>query len=187
MAKRINGQLTPLGETQSFEVRPIAGRGLAGAPVAEVTAFAANLDELSRKVSGASAAVAALLVETGAIKDTLLRSSAPDTLREQARAIELELLEMKQAINGNEARDLYNDAGPVSISRRVSVAMMGTFRSTYGPTATHRQSVEIAEREFAEIEAGIRRISDVDLQNLREGLDQAGVPWTPGRGVPGKD
>jgi hypothetical protein len=187
MAKRVNGRLTPLGEAQTFQVRPIAGRGLAGAPVSEVTAFASRLDDLSRKVSGASAAVAELLVETGAIKDTLLRSSAPDYLRDQARALELELLGYQQAINGNEARDLYNDIGPVSINRRVNVAMMGTFRSTYGPTPTHVQSVEIAERDFDEVERGIRRVSEVDLPDLRKGLDQAGVPWTPGRSVPGKD
>jgi photosystem II stability/assembly factor-like uncharacterized protein len=187
MAKRVNGRLTPLGEAQTFQVRPIAGRGLAGAPVSEVTAFASRLDDLSRKVSGAGAAVAELLVETGAIKDTLLRSSAPDNLRDQARAVELELLGYQQAINGNEARDLYNDIGPVSINRRVNVAMMGTFRSTYGPTPTHVQSVEIAERDFDEVERGIRRVSEVDLPDLRKGLDQAGVPWTPGRSVPGKD
>ena len=65
--------------------------------------------------------------------------------------------------------------------------MMGTFRSTYGPTTTHKRSVEIAEFEFADIKAGIRRISEVELPALRTALNQAGVPWTPGRGVPGQE
>jgi hypothetical protein len=62
--------------------------------------------------------------------------------------------------------------------------MMGTFRSTYGPLATHERMVEIAEAEFEPVKTAIRRIGDTDLPALRRGLDEAGVPWTPGRGVP---
>jgi len=142
---------------------------------------------LNRQLTGASAAVKTLLVETGAIKDTLLRSGAADALREQTRSIELELLGLQQEISGNEARGLYGDEGPVSISRRLEVAVMGTFRSTYGPTPTHIRSVEIAELEFAGVKSSIQRISEVEMPVLREELNNAGVPWTPGRSVPGQD
>jgi photosystem II stability/assembly factor-like uncharacterized protein len=184
LAKRVNGQLTKLGESQSFAVQPIGEHGLPGASAEEVVAFAARLDNLNRQFSGAESAVTELLVETRAIKETLLRSSAPDTLRDQARSLELELLGMQQKISGNEARDLYGDTGPVSIKRRLEVAVMGTFRSTYGPTVTHRRSVEIAELEFTDIKSSILRISEVEMPALREELNNAGVPWTPGRGVP---
>jgi hypothetical protein len=152
-----------------------------------VTAFAAQLDNLSRQVAGADAAIKDLLVETGAIKETLLRSGAASDLRDQARSIELELLQIQQKINGNEARALYGDPGPVSINGRLNAAMMGTFRSTYGPTETHSRSFEIAEQEFNEVAGGIRQIIDVRMPALRKELDRAGVPWTPGRGVPNKD
>jgi hypothetical protein len=92
---------------------------------------------------------------------------------------------MQDQINGNVARDLYSDPGPVSIKRRIEVAMMGTFRSSYGPTPTHERSLEIAESEFSAVKAGLREIHDVELPALRKQLDEAGVPWTPGRGVPG--
>ena len=187
LAKRVNGQLTQLGTERSFEVSPIGERGHPGAATEELVAFAARLDDLNRQLTGASAAVKTLLVETGAIKDTLLRSDAADALRAQTRSIELELLGLQQNITGNEARGLYGDEGPVSISRRLEVAVMGTFRSTYGPTPTHIRSVEIAEFEFADVKSGIRRISEVEMPALRQELNNAGVPWTPGRGVPGQD
>jgi photosystem II stability/assembly factor-like uncharacterized protein len=187
LAKRLNGQLTDLGASQSFEVSPIGENSLPGAPLEEVLAFTTRLDGLNRQVTGASAAVTALLVETGAIKETILRSNTPGTLRDQARKLELELLDIQQKISGNENRALYGDEGPVSISRRLDVAILGTFRSTYGPTETHLQAVEIAEIEFGEIKASLRRISEVEMPALREELNQAGVPWTPGRGVPGQD
>ena len=186
-AKRVNGELTELGDARSFKVKSIAERGLPGAPVEEVAAFAIRLDNLNRQVSGAAAAVDELLIETNAIKDTLVRSSAPLALREQARSMELELLDLQQALNGNQTRSLYGDPGPVSINSRLGAAVMGTFRSTYGPTPMHSQAVEIAESEFAIVETSLRRIVDVELPALRQELDRAGVPWTPGRGVPGRD
>jgi hypothetical protein len=47
--------------------------------------------------------------------------------------------------------------------------------------------VEIAELEFAGVKSSIRRISEVEMPALREELNSAGVPWTPGRSVPGQD
>ena len=74
-----------------------------------------------------------------------------------------------------------------ALARRLEVAVMGTFRSTYGPTPTHRQALEIAESGFADVSSRLGRIVDTDLPGLREDLDRAGVPWTPGRGVPGPE
>jgi hypothetical protein len=186
LAKRINGQLVPMGDSQQFTVTQMRERGLPGATPEEVVAFGLQLDDLNRQVTGAGASIATLLTETSAIKDTLQRSSAPETLRQQARSLELELLALQQKLKGNEKRSLYSDEGPVSISQRLQFAVMGTFRSTYGPTPSHLRSVEIAESDFATVKSRIKSITDSELPDLRRQLDEAGVPWTPGRGVPGQ-
>ena len=64
------------------------------------------------------------------------------------------------------------------------VALMGTSFSTYGPAPMHEQSLQIGEADFAGIKSALDRIVDTDMPALREALDDAGVPWTPGRGVP---
>ena len=186
MAKRINGELQPVGTSRSFKVTPIGERGQPGAPIAEVVAFTRSLDDLSRQVAGAGAAIEAMLVETRAIKETLLRSDASENLRTQARSLELELLALEEEISGNEARDLYQDIGPVPIDKRINAAVMGTFRSTYGPTPMHREAVDIARKEFAAVSQRIQQINTSELPQLRAELNRAGVPWTPGRGVPGE-
>jgi hypothetical protein len=88
---------------------------------------------------------------------------------------------MQQRINGNQARNLSGDPGPVSISRRLEVATFGTFVSTYGPTPTHERALEIAEKAFDTVKAGLNQLMLTDLPALRAELDEAGVPWTPGR------
>ena len=121
------------------------------------------------------------------MKSTLLRSGAPVALRDEARGIELALEALKQQIGGNERRDLYSDVGPISINGRIQPVLLGTFRSTYGPTPTHVQSLQIAEDLFVDVEARLDTILDEQLPALREQLDEQDVPWTPGRGVPDGD
>ena len=187
LAKRVNGQLTGLGDPQTFKVVQMREPGLKGASPEQVVAFTRQLDDLNRQVQGAASAIKDDLTETGAIKQTLLRSDAAISLRDTVRALELELMDLQDRVSGNVARDLYGDPGPVSISQRLSAAMMGTFRSSYGPTPTHVRSLEIAMSEFSEVKARLQEIHDTELPALRKQLDEAKVPWTPGRGVPGRN
>ena len=70
----------------------------------------------------------------------------------------------------------------------LNVAQMGTSFSSYGPTPTHERSLDIAEQEFAGIKTALERIFTAPIYpRLRRAMDEAGVPWTPGRGVPGSD
>ncbi len=49
----------------------------------------------------------------------------------------------------------------------------------------HERSLEIGEQLFAGIKTALDQIFNTDMPALRKALDEAGVPWTPGRGVPG--
>jgi len=187
LAKRIDGNLTELAPAQSFKVEVMREPGLKGATPAEVVDFTLQLDDLNRQVSGAERAIADYLLELDAINQTLLRSSASESLHQQANQLRDELLAMQNRLSVNTKRDLYGDLGPVSINRRLEVATLGTFRSTYGPTPTHERSLAIAEEEFTPIRQRLQNISDSELPALRVELDKAGVPWTPGRGVPSRN
>ena len=48
----------------------------------------------------------------------------------------------------------------------------------------HKRQFEIAQEEFAELNATLTQLLETDLPALEAELDAAGVPWTPGRGVP---
>jgi hypothetical protein len=60
---------------------------------------------------------------------------------------------------------------------------MASAWSTYGPTATQRRSLEIAEEEFpplrARLEAAVER-----CRAFEKKLEAAGAPWTPGQPLP---
>ncbi len=53
----------------------------------------------------------------------------------------------------------------------------------YGPTPSQRTSYEIGKKLYADVVEELTALVDVEYAGLKEALDQAGVPWTPGRGV----
>ena len=73
---------------------------------------------------------------------------------------------------------------PPTIGQRMFVAMIGTGRSTYGPTPTHVRSLEIAESEFTEVRTELERLVEQRIPALEQALEDAGAPWTPGASIP---
>jgi hypothetical protein len=187
LATRINGVLEDTGQQSAIKVKLMRQNSLATASPKDVVAFGLRLDTLNRKSSGAESAMKHLLDELAAIKQTLLRSGTEADIRARARALELEVMDLQLKLSGDKNRELANDAGPVSVSRRVNVAKLGTSFSTYGPAPMHERSLEIGEQLFADIQTDLDRIFNTDMPALRKAMDEAGVPWTPGRGVPGNN
>ena len=182
LARRQDGKVTDLGLQETFEVVPMREGTLPGAPPSEVAAFLQELGALQGRVRAAGAAIDAAMERVNGIKQALMRSTTGGTgLDDEARRIGSGLQELRDRINGVDSRDMANDPGPISISRRLAVASMGNSWSTYGPTPTHRRSMAIAGSEFGELGEALERILGTDLPALEEKLDAAGVPWTPGR------
>jgi photosystem II stability/assembly factor-like uncharacterized protein len=184
LAKREDGKLVDLELSQAFEVVRLGESALPGASEAELAAFLREYRELQRGVSGARAAMDEAAERLDGIKAALMRSTVDGSaLDDEARALERRVEELRERLSGNEDRDRAGDPGPVSISRRLGIVGMGIRLSTYGPTPTHRMSFELAEKGFAELKAELDRLLGQELPALERKLDDAGVPWTPGRGA----
>jgi len=189
LAKRVDGKLIDLGLSETFEVEPIHDGGtLKGASIEERTAFVRRLAKTSGAVSAAGRIIGDSVQRAQAIQQVLLRSTLDDpSLDDKARDLERRLKLLRDRIGGNERRDMANDPGPVPIQSRLSVAQIGTGNSTYGATPTHRQSLAIAEKQFAEVQRELDAIVSMEIPALEAALEAAGVPWSPGRKIPGID
>lgn len=186
LAKQVEGATTELGEPRSFQVVPLRKTTLPGSEPAETVAFLRQVAELQRAVTGATAALAETATRLTAMKQVLSRSTVADeSLGGEVRALEARLVELRRALDGEELADRFGEPTAPSISRRLGVAVFGNQLSTYGPTPTHRRSVAIAAEELAEVRSKLKPLIEVDLPALEKKLEAAGVPWTPGRSVPG--
>ncbi len=186
LAKRVDGVVTDLGEKQGFEVVPMRSRGLPGAEPAEVAAFLRQLAETQRVVQATHTVFHDTEEKLSAMRGALTRSMVPgNALDDEVREIEARVVALHDRLAGNDRRDdEYADPGPVTVLRRLGVVSLGNFLSTYGPTPMHRRQFEIAQEEFAELHAAFERILSDEMPALERRLDEAGVPWSPGRQLP---
>ncbi len=185
LAQRHDGEVTEIGEPRTFEVKPLRDPVLPGMAPADMVAALDQITDLMRAVSAAGAAIEETETRLGAIKEVLTRSTVGEaTLDGEVRALESRLADLGEALEGNEQQDDIGEPTPPSVSRRLFTVAFASRLSAYGPTPHHLDSFRIAEEEFVAIRQGLNQLIRVDLPALEEKLEAAGVPWTPGRGVP---
>ncbi|MFQ5641040.1 MAG: glycosyl hydrolase, partial [bacterium] len=183
--KRVDGVLTQLVPPTGFEVEPLGHGSLPPADKEAVLAFQKLTGELQRAVMGASAAAGEAANRIKYIKNTIEKTPglAP-ALREEARGLELRLLDLRERISGDPTKRRRSEPAMRGIRSRINQIVRGHWSSTSAPTQTHRKNYDIAAAEFSEILEELRTLVEVDLVALEQKLEDAGAPWTPGRGVP---
>ena len=183
MYRRVDGELTALNENQQFEVVSIREPTLPGSSQDERLAFLRQADEMQRAVSGTLNSIDEVRAQLDAIKETLANSTADMILYDRANSIQQRISEIRDRLTTNETRDKFSDSGLMSVRDRLAYAIYDHNRNAYGPTQTQRETFAIAQSSYAEIGPALTALIDGEYQSLKRALDDAGVPWTPGRGV----
>jgi photosystem II stability/assembly factor-like uncharacterized protein len=182
LAKRVDGVVTPLGESITFETVPL---GLASLPTgdrAEVLAFQRKVAELQRATLGAVRAVNETATRIDHLERALLDTPAADfALRAELRAIELRLTDIRERLNGDPVVSRYQEPTLPGIVDRVQYVVEGQWQTTAPPTDTHQQAYRIAVEEFKPVLDDLRTLVERDLAAIEKKADAAGAPWTPGR------
>ncbi len=186
--QRTGDTTTALGEPVPFEVQAVMSPTLPAADRQQVIDFQMEVGALQQAVSPLQVTIGESLDSVAEIK-TVIRDGrrAPLALLDQARQVELKLLEARDKLSGDPTRAERNENSPPSITSRMSNALFGTLGHSHGPTETHRQQFQIAREEFAEVSDGVRAVIEEDFEALKTALDEAGVPWTRGRKLPALD
>ncbi|MEM9619021.1 MAG: glycosyl hydrolase [Pseudomonadota bacterium] len=185
LSKTVRGETTELVGPQPFQVERMREGALPGADTAEVVAFWERLATLQRGVTAASMTTEHLEKKVTDLKIALGRSrSAPAALDDQWRAVRTELNDIVTLLSGNQAMAAVGQEPPANVQSRLGKVMVGTAMSTYGPTSTHRQTLEYAENEFEIIRVRMNTLQETTIPALETALIDAGAPWTPGAPIP---
>jgi hypothetical protein len=181
IVKRIDGVLTKLGEPQTFAVESLELATLAAEDKNELLAFQKKAGELQRAIMGAGAAVGEAMREIQFIKKALLDTpKAESQLGDLARTLEQHLQKFQIELYGDRTVRRRSEPTSPSIMTRVSAQL-----STTCPiTDTNKRNYEIAANDFEKLLEQMRQVIEVDLKKLKDSVEAAGAPWTPGRGLP---
>jgi len=185
LATQVDGVTTEVAGPVRFEVTRLRTGALPGSDPAEAAAFAQRVAGVQRTSSAASQAATKAFDRLKDVATAIDRTrSAPGGLDAERHAIEQELYAIQEQLDGNRARGAIEDDGPITIARRVQVAAIGSSWSTYGPTPTHRRSLELAEADLAKLRERLNTVLVQQLPALEKKLEAAGAPWTAGQPVP---
>lgn len=180
--KRVDDIVTELGSARTFEVEPVGNPTLPLQGRQNILTFQRKAGELQRAVTAANGKTQEVLDQLAAIKKVIKKSAKADLhLLDEARALEQGLIDVREALTGDTTRTKRSQTAVPSITRRIRNALHGTFNNTYGPTKTQRTEYEIAHEEYERVSQNLNKLIDVEYAKLKERLDKAGVPWTPGR------
>jgi photosystem II stability/assembly factor-like uncharacterized protein len=181
LAKRIDGVETTLGAPQTFNVVPLYLSIMNESDRAVVLAFQRKAERLQKAVMGAARVTADALVRVQHIRKALDEIEGPDPqLVAQVNAVDKTLHDIDDALNGDPVLRGHQEGDKPSLVERMSNAVNG-FTTSSAPTATHQESLAIAEKEFVPLLDKLHRAIEVDLAAIEKTLNERGAPWTPGR------
>jgi photosystem II stability/assembly factor-like uncharacterized protein len=177
LSSRVDGVVTELAGPVPFEVEPLRPGAIPSPGPAAAVAFWKEIGDLQRETSAAGLELRDALARIESMQAALTRATAPPgELDASLHAVREALLDLRVRMQGSSAKGEVGESGPPTIQDRLGSASFGTTNSTYGPTATHRRSLEIAASEFAPWRAALDEILSVRIPALEAALQAAGAP-----------
>jgi photosystem II stability/assembly factor-like uncharacterized protein len=179
--KRVDGIDTPLGDAQTFNVTPLYLETMSEGDRRATLEFQRKASRMQRVAMGAARANADALVRVQHIRRALDEIEGPDPkLVAAVNVVDKTLRDIDEELNGDRVLRGRNEPAPASLLERVTTAVNG-LTTTLAPTATHRESLDIAERQLMPLLERLRRAVEVELVAIEKQLNVVAAPWTPGR------
>ena len=181
LAKRVEGELSEVGEPQSFLVRSLPQSPEISNNPKAVLAFKRDAAELYRAVTGATRVAGEAKSRVDHVKAGITQTpSASEADATAVRQIEARLADLQVRLTGDRTIASRNEPVPWSIAQRAGTVYSALLESRSDVPGQYRTSYAIAADEFEVVLAELRRLVN-DLSALEGRLEQAGMPWTPGR------
>ena len=78
---------------------------------------------------------------------------------------------------------MFKEWKAASVQERLWHARFSPTSGAYGPTPSQRDSHRIGRELYDAVVQELTVLVDQEYAGLKQALGQAGVPWTPGRGI----
>ncbi len=182
--KRVDGKITQLAGPRNFEVVPLRKGALDSQPTEDIIAFRKEMENLQMKLSATSYLLNKSKNKVKAMQTALSRTNIDGgALYTDLYNLKQELYELDEAVNGNQSKGEIGERSAPTVWSRMFIGFRA-LNTTYGPTAMHKKSLEIAQAELATIQEQLEKISEEKIPQLEKVLAAAGAPWIEGQALP---
>ncbi len=179
MAMRVNGVVTALPGSQTFNVVVEGREKMTPAEIAVLAEFQKKVATLQRAINGASSSATEAKTRIGFLKRAANDAQTENKpLIDRAETFDNEIDAIINELRGGREN---SDIPPPSISARVGNVANATRLSTIKPTNTQIEQYNLSDAEFKPVLARLKKLVEVDLPAFEKQLEAAGAPLTPGR------
>ncbi|MDG1730016.1 MAG: glycosyl hydrolase [Algibacter sp.] len=176
MFSNIKGQINPLSDPQTFEVERIRENVLNNPMASKMDTYVEELKDFRltyetfiKAYDNASKKVLAFE------KAAAYAQGEPGRLEKEISGLKKQMQILNSTLYGNSSKKEIGEKDTPSIASRLSVAQ-GGFNTTYGPTAMHMESLQMAKTLFNRVELKLKKFIEVDIPEIENKLIKAGVP-----------
>jgi len=183
LAQIMDGQLTELSSSQTFELKSLYQGALKGASLEDMEQFRLDLEKFQQDYNATSAALSRSIDKANAMQTALSQTDQlPAELLATVYQAKQDLLDLDMKLRGSNALGAVGEQGAPTPRSRMFIGFRA-LSTSYGPTPTHRESVEIGKKELASFKQELTIIIEEVLPGLETQLKEAGAPWIEGQGL----
>jgi len=170
------GVVTELSEPVTFDVVPLQEPAIEGPSFEERDAFLDEFIAFQQDLTQTDNMLETQIDKINALQTALNRAEGEDhDLVNRLNDTRLELLEIREQMEGSEAKNEIGERNPPTPSSRLFSGFMA-LRGTYGPTPLHKQTLEAGKSELAEVQQNLNRIANSVMPSLERAVENAGAP-----------
>ena len=181
LSKEVDGTVTALQGPMPFKVERMTQGVLKGAGAEQAVAFWREINAVKRESSATHHALSKAMDKVKMLKLAALKSSAePGEIDKTIHEIRAQLQDINHQLNDDQSRAEVYLSNVKTVANLIGVAEMGTAFSSYGPTPTHKRSLERAKLQLTAEKAKLRKIIEESIPAVETKLRALGAPYVTG-------
>jgi photosystem II stability/assembly factor-like uncharacterized protein/regulator of replication initiation timing len=174
MSKVVDGEWTPIGNTQDITVTPLDNVTLPAQDREQLADFHHRAIELSGRIDAANDKLEEALEEISDLKEALVAHGEMQQQYAEVDSLRLQLLELDEELNGDVTKTSRSEQAAPSIDDRASVATASIGGSTSAATEIQQENYRIAQRQFGEFRSNLETVLS-NLETLKSQLAEQGI------------
>lgn len=184
LVKVTNVGAESLSDQLSFDVKPMRKGSLEGASPDAVASFWRAYENAAKLHTAMVLSVGQLNTKFKRLEKVIANATVyPDDADKKMEALRKALLGLDRELNGPLSKRELGEKFPPTIGDRLFAVARGVDRSTYGPTESHKQSLELAQKQMKTLTTQINA-AQTEFSNLASELAENGGPLLEGELLP---
>lgn len=174
------GKITQISGPVDVQVERLRDGSIEGKPMSEVLAFWRKYEDLSRDVNGFNIQLSNTQKMAEKLMSAAMKANLGGEVMERIAALSSSLGEMETQARGNSAKNQVGEKSRPTIGNRLFALNRGVSLSTYGPTETHKMTMEIIVKQLGELTSELETLKN-EAREIGRAIVNAGGSWVEGQ------